>query len=105
MQVERGCAGHNDEPSNYVSKDAADDYIKFRGIVLAARNTFFDDRGLQIELHPGRDRGTDNADHHVEVSTLLEGVQIRRLDRSRKRMNTCELGQYSRKYVSDVEKR
>src|SRR5437016_2784371 len=72
VQVERGRAGHNDEPGNYVGEDAADNHVELRRVVLTPSNSFFHDGRLEIELHPGRDRRSNHADHHVEVGVLLE---------------------------------
>ncbi len=105
MQVERGRAGHNDEPGNYVRENASQNYVELRGFVLATCNSFFHDRRLQIELHPGCDRGTDYADHHVEVRTLSEGGHLWRFHRGLHSLNPCGLSEHSRKDISDVEKR
>src|SRR5208282_2280485 len=105
MQVERGRASDNDEPGNHVGEDAAHNYVELRGFVLAPRDAFFHDRRLQIELHPGRDRSSNHADHHVEVRALPEGGHLWRLDGGLDGLDPGRLGQHSGKYISDVEER
>ena len=39
------------------------------------REPLFDDGGLQIELHVGRDRRADQADDHADVRRILE-IQV-----------------------------
>ena len=48
-------------------------------LVLPRGDPFLDDRRLQVELHPRRDRRADQADHHVEVAVVPELVERRRL--------------------------
>ena len=45
--------------------------------VLPRRDALFDDRRLQVELHPRRDRRADQADHHVQVAVVADAGRLR----------------------------
>jgi hypothetical protein len=66
---------------------------------------FFHDRGLKIELHPGCDRCSYNADYHEQVSLVAEGFERWRLNRGDGRIFPQWMRQHPSEDVSDVEKR
>src|SRR6202042_329106 len=66
-----------------IGKDGADDDIETRRLVLAHTDPFFDDGGLQVELHPRGDRRADDADGHVDICLVRPYApwgQLHRLD-------------------------
>ena len=67
-------------------------------------SSFFDDGGLQVELHPGGDGGADDADDHVEVGVLLKGGELRRLDGGGQGLDPRGFGEEAGENVRDIEK-
>ncbi len=101
MHVQRRGAGHDDEPRHYVGEDAAGDHVQLGGFVLTPSDTFFDHRGLQIELHPRCDRGADHSDGHEQV-VVLEQFPSRQLESADGGFDPVGLGQGPGKNVGNV---
>jgi hypothetical protein len=96
-----GCrAGHDDEEGDHVRDDAAEDDVPARVAVVLEGHALLHDRRLQVELHPGRDRGAHEPDDHVEAG----GVQVRRgLEGVEERLLPVGVGQEARERIGDVE--
>ncbi len=69
--VQRRRAGDDDEPGDDGGEQTADDHVPPRRPELTRRDPLFDDRRLQIELHPRRDRRADQADQRVDVEIAV----------------------------------
>jgi hypothetical protein len=80
MGIQRRRTRHHDEPRYHHGKHAPKDHINARCAVLAFRHAFFNNRSLQVKLHPRRNGRSYQAYHHVEVCILFEFMKRRRLD-------------------------
>ena len=82
--VDRRGARDDDEEGDHIGDDAAQDDIDAAEVEVLAGDSLFDDRGLQVELHPWRNRRADQADNHRDVGRVAaelrdEGVVERGL--------------------------
>ena len=98
-------AGHDDEPGHNVGEDAARHHVEAGSFVLATGHALLDDGSLQVELHPGRDGGAHDADHHVQVVLAQKHFLVRRNNRGFERLQPCRLGEKSGDDVSEIEER
>ena len=80
MNIQGRGAGYDDEPGDHIRKNAARDHVPARGFEPPPGYAFFHDRGLKIELHPRRDRGTHDANHHVQIGLFPELSPLGRLE-------------------------
>ncbi len=98
-------ASYDDEPGHDVGENAAHDHIPARGLKPTPGYPLFHNRGLQIELHPGRDGRPDHANHHVQVGLLPKLGPLGRLEGCFRSDFPCRMRQRSRENVSDIEER
>ena len=105
MHVERGGAGHDDEPGDDVGEEAADDYVQPRGGVILDANALLDDRRLQVKLHPRGNGGADDADGHVHIGLVAPHRSGRQLDGGQKRIVPTGLREHPGKDVADIDQR
>jgi len=103
VHVERSGAGHDDEPGHNVGEKAAHDHVQARGRVILDANSLFHDGGLQIELHPRRDGGADDADGHIHVGLVTPHRAGRQLDGGPERIVPTGLREHAGKDVADVD--
>ena len=103
--MQRGRAGDDDEPGDHRGKNAADDYVDARRLVLPRGHAFLDDRRLQVELHPRRDRRPRQSDDQRQIAVVAEtGAFGTRHRRQRRRFPVgmrenprCDVGQVERR--------
>ena len=69
------------------------------------RDALFDDRRLQVELHPRRDRRADERDDHVEVAVVADAGGLGTRDRRERRGLPVGMRQHAGDDVADVERR
>ena len=105
MGIQGGGAGYDDEPGHDVSKDAAGDHIQSGRFVLAPGHTFFNDRSLQIKLHPGSDRGPHHGDHHIQIARLAKHFAGRWLNRGDERVDPGWFRQDTGEDISHIKER
>src|SRR5437762_8144812 len=67
--IKRCSAGNDDEKSNHIGHDAAQEHVEAAQIVFVFGDFFFHDRGLQIELHPGGNGRAYQPHHRSEEHT------------------------------------
>jgi len=67
MDEDRGRARDDYEEGNDVSKAGAGNHVDPGCPVLLLANTLLYHRGLNVELHPWRDRRADDRDDHQHV--------------------------------------
>ena len=68
-------------------------------------HAFFDDRRLQIELHPGSDGGSDDSDRHVQIAGQPERCSGRGFYRGHQGVDPGGLGKESCQNISHVKER
>ena len=103
-RMQRGRARHDDEPGDDRREQAADDDVPARGAVLPDGDALLDDRRLQVELHPRRDRRADQADQHVDVAVVVDDVGPLGAGHHRERRGTpVWMCQHAGHDVADVE--
>ncbi len=95
-------AGYHDEERNHVGHDAAEDHVDAAESVVALRNALLDDRRLQVELHPGRDGGADQADDHDQIAGV--GIELRD-DRVRERQFPVRFREKCRDRIGEINQR
>ena len=103
VHVERGRAGHDDEPGDEIGEEAAYDDIEARGGVVLDANSLLHDRRLQIELHPWGDGGADDADGHVHVCLVAPDGVGGQLDGGQERVVPAGLREHAGKDVGDID--
>ena len=74
-------------------------------LVLPHCHTLFDDRRLQVELHPRRDRRADQANHHRQVAIVAEADAGRLSDRRERRRFPVRVREHAGDDIRQVEQR
>ncbi len=103
--MQRRRAGDDNEPRDDCREQAADDHIGAGRLVLPDRDALFDDRRLQVKLHPRRDGGADQTDHQREIAVIPEADAVRPGHRRQRRCPPVRLCQHTRHHVRHVEQR
>ena len=69
--VQRRRASQHDKESDDAGNDATGNDIEAAQRLLPLPDSLLHHRGLQVELHPGRDRGAHHTDDHHQVFRIL----------------------------------
>ncbi len=103
--MKRRSARDDDEPGHHRGEQAPDDDVEPRSAVLARGYSFFDDRCLQVKLHPRSDRRAHQPDDHRQVAVIPEADAGRLGHRRQRRSLPVGPRQYARDDVRDVKER
>src|SRR5581483_1579210 len=92
VSVQSCGASYDDKPCNQIGEEAAGNDVEAGQFVFAAGYTFFDDGGLQVELHPRCDSCSDKSDHHEQIAITSKCRQAGRLHCGQQCLSPCRLG-------------
>src|SRR6516225_432451 len=67
MDEDRRCRRNDNEVGDQIGPERTSDDVDARVSIVRFADSLFNDRGLNIELHPWRDGCTDDRDDHEEI--------------------------------------
>src|SRR6185312_759827 len=83
-------AGYDDEERDDVGDDAPDNDVHAAEIVISFADSFFDNRCLEVKLHPGCDGGANEAYNHHDVTGVTVELRYQRFVDRLRPIGTCQ---------------
>ncbi len=77
--VDSSAASDHDKECNHIRDDAASNHIQAAKVVVTPVNALLYDGGLQVELHPGRNGGSNQADNGDQIGRIRAEGRYKRL--------------------------